>query len=178
MKPLVSVTIALALAGLPAAALAQVTQTYSYDPNGRLTGVTTTGSAGTNTAAYAYDDADNRTSRSQTGTAAYATLARPPGPWQSLTIDTVTLTLEGSEYVGGGGSVEMGQHNCTGSGQSLSRWTPTNSYPGSHGSEASLAWPSLTLALVDAEPVLEGEWAARSDGFIFWSAMLNSERCS
>jgi len=178
MKPLVSVTIALALAGLPAAALAQVTQTYSYDPNGRLTGVTTTGSAGTNTAAYVYDDADNRTSRSQTGTAAYATLAPPPGPWQSLTIDTVTLALEGSDYVVGGGSVEMGQHNCTGTGSSLSRWSPTNSYLVSHGSAASLAWPSLTLALVDAEPFLESEQTARSDDFILWSAILNSERCS
>lgn len=78
MKPLVNVSIALALAGLPAAAVAQVTQTYSYDANGRLTGVSTTGSAGTNTAAYAYDDADNRTSRSQTGTTAYAALSRLP----------------------------------------------------------------------------------------------------
>ncbi len=78
MKPLVSVAVAVALAGLPAIAVAQVTQTYSYDANGRLIGVTTTGSGGTNTAAYAYDDADNRTSRSQTGTTAYAALSRLP----------------------------------------------------------------------------------------------------
>lgn len=76
MKPLVSVCIGLVLASLPAAAIAQVTQTYQYDANGRLTGVTTTGSGGTNTAAYAYDDADNRTSRSQTGTTAYAAISR------------------------------------------------------------------------------------------------------
>lgn len=176
MKPLVPV--AFVLVSLPALAAAQVAQTFSYDAHGRLTGVTTAGSAGTNTAAYVYDDADNRTSRSQTGTAAYATLAPPPGPWQSLTVDTVTLALKGSEYVAGGGSMEMGQHNCTGNGPSLSRWTPTNSYLVSHGSAVSLAWPSLTLALVDAAPFLEGEQTARSDGFILWSAMLNSERCS
>lgn len=52
MKPPVSVSIALALVSLPATAIAQVTQSYSYDGNGRLTGVTTTGSGGTNTAAY------------------------------------------------------------------------------------------------------------------------------
>jgi len=78
MKPFVSVSVALALACVPAAAVAQVTQTYQYDANGRLTGVTTTGSGGTNTATYAYDDADNRTSRSQTGTTAYAALSRLP----------------------------------------------------------------------------------------------------
>lgn len=77
MKPLVSLSVALALGLFPAVAIAQVTQTYSYDANGRLTAVTTTGAAGTNTAAYVYDDADNRTSRSQTGTA-YAALSRLP----------------------------------------------------------------------------------------------------
>lgn len=61
----------------PAASLAQVTQTYSYDANGRLTGVSTTGSPGANTAAYVYDDANNRTSRSQTGTV-YAELKLLP----------------------------------------------------------------------------------------------------
>ncbi len=78
MKPLVSVFIALTLAGLAGVANAQVTQTYSYDANGRLTGVSTTGSGGTNTAAYVYDDADNRTSRSQTGTSTWAALSRLP----------------------------------------------------------------------------------------------------
>lgn len=78
MKLLVGVSVALLLASLPAAALAQVTQSYSYDGNGRLIGVSTTGSGGTNTAAYAYDDADNRTSRSQTGTSAYAAILSWP----------------------------------------------------------------------------------------------------
>ncbi len=78
MKPLVSVSIALAVAGLPGAAIAQVTQAYSYDGNGRLTGVSTTASGETNTAAYAYDDADNRTLRSQTGSTTWAALSRLP----------------------------------------------------------------------------------------------------
>lgn len=78
MKILVSVPIILVLASLPALAVAQVTQSYSYDGNGRMTGVSTTGSGGTNTAAYTYDDADNRTSRSQTGTTAYAAILSLP----------------------------------------------------------------------------------------------------
>jgi len=56
------------------AAQAQVTQSYSYDGNGRLIGVTTSGSGGTNTAAYAYDAAHNRTSRVRSGTTTYAAL--------------------------------------------------------------------------------------------------------
>ncbi|MDP2117799.1 MAG: RHS repeat domain-containing protein [Brevundimonas sp.] len=63
---------------VPGASLAQVTQSYSYDANGRLTGVVTSGGAGTHTSAYAYDDANNRTSRSQTGTSAWASLPQLP----------------------------------------------------------------------------------------------------
>lgn len=62
----------------PGASLAQVTQSYSYDANGRLTGVVTTGGAGTHTSAYAYDAANNRTSRSQTGTTAWAAIPQLP----------------------------------------------------------------------------------------------------
>lgn len=78
MKPHASAFFALTLASVPAVAVSQVTQSYQYDANGRLIGVTTTGPGGTNTATYAYDDADNRTSRSQTGTTAYAALPRLP----------------------------------------------------------------------------------------------------
>ena len=60
------------------ASLAQVTQTYSYDANGRLTGVVTSGGAGTHTSAYAYDGANNRTSRSQTGATAWAAIPQLP----------------------------------------------------------------------------------------------------
>ena len=62
----------------PVASRAQVTQTYSYDANGRLTGVVTSGGAGTHTSAYAYDAANNRTSRSQTGTTAWAAIPHLP----------------------------------------------------------------------------------------------------
>jgi YD repeat-containing protein len=58
--------------------LAQVTQTYSYDGNGRLIGVTTSGSGGTNTAAYAYDAAHNRTQRVRSGTSTYAAIQSLP----------------------------------------------------------------------------------------------------
>ena len=78
----------------PGASLAQVTQSYSYDANGRLTGVVTTGAAGTNTAAYAYDDANNRTSRSQTGTSAWATLSRLPAN-QFLQPDEALVSPDG-----------------------------------------------------------------------------------
>lgn len=63
---------------VPGAVLAQVTQSYSYDANGRLTGVVTTGGAGTHTSAYTYDAANNRTSRSQTGTTAWVAISRLP----------------------------------------------------------------------------------------------------
>lgn len=62
----------------PGVGLAQVTQTYSYDANGRLTGVVTSGSAGTHTSAYAYDAANNRTARSQTGATAWAAIPQLP----------------------------------------------------------------------------------------------------
>lgn len=94
MKPLVSLSIAMVLGSLPGAAIAQVAQTYNYDANGRLTGVTTTGSGGTNTAAYVYDDADNRTSRSQTGTAAYAAILQLPAD-QALLPDQALVSADG-----------------------------------------------------------------------------------
>lgn len=74
MKTRMAISIALALGGLPAVAVAQVTQAYQYDANGRLTGVITSGAGGVHTSSYTYDDANNRTYRSQTGTAAYAAM--------------------------------------------------------------------------------------------------------
>lgn len=62
----------------PGVSLAQVTQSYSYDANGRLTGVVTTGGGNTHTSAYAYDGADNRTSRSQSGATTWAALPQLP----------------------------------------------------------------------------------------------------
>ena len=70
--------VALVALGAPGAGLAQVTQSYSYDANGRLTGVVTTGGAGTHTSAYAYDAANNRTSRSQTGVTTWAAISQLP----------------------------------------------------------------------------------------------------
>lgn len=63
---------------VPSVAGAQVVQSYAYDANGRLIGVATSGSAGTHTSAYAYDAANNRVSRSQTGASAWASLSRLP----------------------------------------------------------------------------------------------------
>lgn len=62
----------------PAVGWSQATQSYSYDANGRLTGVVTSGGAETHTSSYGYDAANNRTSRSQTGTAAWAAVSRLP----------------------------------------------------------------------------------------------------
>ena len=63
---------------VPGASLAQITQSYSYDANGRLTGVVTSGGAGMHTSAYAYDAVNNRTSRSRTGTTAWAAIQQLP----------------------------------------------------------------------------------------------------
>jgi YD repeat-containing protein len=62
----------------PAVSLAQVTQSYSYDANGRLTGVVTTNGSSTHTSAYAYDAANNRTSRSQSGSSTWAAISQLP----------------------------------------------------------------------------------------------------
>ena len=85
---------ALVALGAPGASLAQVTQTYSYDANGRLTGVVTTGGAGTHTSAYAYDAANNRTSRSQTGVTAWAAISQLPTP-QLLQPDEALVSPDG-----------------------------------------------------------------------------------
>ena len=70
--------IGLLIAFAPGVVGAQVVQSYTYDANGRLTGVATSGSAGTHASTYAYDRADNRVSRSQTGASAWAWLSRLP----------------------------------------------------------------------------------------------------
>ena len=63
---------------VPSTSLAQVTQSYSYDANGRLTGVVTTNGGSTHTSAYAYDAANNRTSRSQSGASTWAAVSQLP----------------------------------------------------------------------------------------------------
>lgn len=78
MKLLVVVCAAVGLAAAAGAARAQVTQSYSYDGNGRLTGVTTSGSGGTNVASYAYDKVHNRVQRVRSGTSTYAALYSLP----------------------------------------------------------------------------------------------------
>jgi YD repeat-containing protein len=72
MKLLVVFCATVGVVAMADAAQAQVTQTYSYDGNGRLIGVNTSGSGGTNTAAYSYDGAHNRVQRVRSGTTTYA----------------------------------------------------------------------------------------------------------
>ena len=88
-------SIAMALAVLPAPTLAQVTQTYQYDGNGRLIGVSTTGGAGSHSSVYTYDDANNRMFRSQTGTTAYAAIPQNLGYklWLDRTFAADSLAL-------------------------------------------------------------------------------------
>lgn len=83
---------------LASAAAAQVNQSYAYDANGRLVGVTTSGSAGSNAASYTYDDANNRTLRGQSGVSSWAALRRLPvdgllSPHQALTSPDGTWSL-------------------------------------------------------------------------------------
>ncbi len=182
MKSLLSVCGALALAGLPAAASAQVTQSYQYDANGRLTGVTTAGSAGTNTAAYVYDDADNRTSRSQTGTTAYATLSprgAPSGPEQAQTLDTLSLAFAGHGDVALGGSIEMGPHTCIGTELSLSRWAQARAGLVSGEPSSTVVWRSHTSTAANAGFLNGGdEHATSTQDLSRWSVSIGGERCS
>ena len=78
----------------PGTSLAQVTQSYSYDANSRLTGVVTSGGAGTHTSTYAYDGANNRTSRSQTGATAWAAVPQLP-VYQFLQPDEALVSPDG-----------------------------------------------------------------------------------
>ncbi|GAA0622533.1 hypothetical protein GCM10009422_18120 [Brevundimonas kwangchunensis] len=80
------------------AAEAQATQSYTYDANGRLVGVTTSGPAGTHASSYSYDDANNRTLRGQGGVSYWAALRRLPAdnpllPHQALTSPDGTWSL-------------------------------------------------------------------------------------
>lgn len=78
MKLSVVFCAAVGIAAAAGGAQAQVTQSYSYDGNGRLVGVTTSGSGGTNTASYAYDGAHNRVQRVRSGTSTYAAVYSLP----------------------------------------------------------------------------------------------------
>ena len=93
MRPFVA-AIGLVVLGAPGEGWAQVVQSYSYDANGRLTGVTTSGSAGTHTSAYAYDAADNRISRSQTGASTWVSMSRLPAD-QFLQPDEALFSPDG-----------------------------------------------------------------------------------
>lgn len=75
-------------------AVAQVAQTYQYDGHGRLVAVATSGVGGTNAAAYAYDRANNRTSRIQTGATAWAAIPRLPAN-QLLQPDEALVSPDG-----------------------------------------------------------------------------------
>lgn len=78
MKLIVVSCAAIGVLAAATAAQAQVTQSYSYDGNGRLTGVTTSGSGGTNVASYSYDRVHNRVQRIRSGTSTYAAVYSLP----------------------------------------------------------------------------------------------------
>lgn len=78
MKLLVVSCAAVGVLGAASAAHSQVTQSYSYDANGRLTGVTTSGSWGTNSASYSYDRVHNRVQRVRSGSSTYAAIYSLP----------------------------------------------------------------------------------------------------
>lgn len=188
MKLLVSVCVALALASLPIEPIAQVTQIYQYDANGRLTGVATAGLAGTSTAAYAYDDADNRISRSQTGTTAYATFTpqaydtlRPfsfSSPLRALTFDALFLAPEGGGEVVFDGWAETGPHKCTGTELSLSGWPQVSTDRISGEPAATAAWSSHTFPAASTG-FLDGggEEIPSTVGPSRWSVGIGGEGC-
>lgn len=68
MARIEQIVLALACAGIAAAAVASETITYTYDAQGRLTKVTHNGSVNNNlVTSYGYDKADNLTNKSTTG---------------------------------------------------------------------------------------------------------------
>ncbi len=169
MKPLVSVSVALALASLPAAVIAQVTQIYQYDANGRLIGVTTTGSGGTNTAAYAYDDADNRTSRSQTGATAWAALSElrvgdTLNPDQALVAPNGRFTFAYRPS----GRLELWRGD-----EAVWSFRPSDSAPSFDLAVTGAARLRLSPALSSVQPAHlavrdDGRLVLRADGAVLW----------
>ena len=87
------------MASVAANAQAQQTQTYTYDVHGRLTAVTRTTGASTQTTTYGLDNADNRTSRLLGAPTASAAMAAPEDV-RSTSLDAAAEPSETDASVG------------------------------------------------------------------------------
>lgn len=149
------------------AAQAQVTQVYQYDGNGRLTGVTTTGASGTNTASYVYDGANNRVSRTQTGTSAYATLLEmPANEW--LRPDQALVSQDGqwSFALRSSGRLELwdgdGRPIAPGFDPADAFSLAYNGYARFSAPEVDAGQAGMTLALTDHGDLILADTAGRA----------------
>jgi hypothetical protein len=184
MKPLVSVSIALALLTVPTIACGQDSQTYLYDANGRLIAATTARPTSGAYASYALDDADNRTARN-----AYATTGPTVAgkllsgeslvPAQAITNGSYTLTLQTSGDLVVTGSSGVVQHSCTGTGRSLYARMETNGDFVVRDVAGAILWQSNTGAYSGAELFLnsDGTLAVKSGGVTRWSGTVTGGGC-
>lgn len=181
MKPLVCVSVALVLASLPAAAIAQVAQTYLYDANGRLVGTTTARTTGSSAmSAYWLDDADNRFVRD-------AGLTTPPTgnemawsnmllPTQKLTsangLYTLTLDQSGDLVLRNSGGTPV-WNSCTGQGRSLYAWVNAQGQLSIHDERHATIWSAGATGNAGAKLTLENSGLAvlrTSGGTTLWSS--------
>lgn len=184
MKHLVSVSVALALGSLPAAAVAQVAQTFRYDANGRLLAVTTAYPTSGAFASYSLDEADNRTARNAYPTSGPTVADKLLStqflvPTQSITNGPYSLTLQADGDLVVFGPSGIVQHSCTGTGTSLYARMESNGNFVVRDVTQNILWQSGTGSYAGAELFLnsDGTLAVRSGGITRWSGTATGGGC-
>ena len=185
MKPLVRVSIALALFAGPLGAVAQDAQTFLYDANGRLIAVTTARATSGAFATYALDDADNRTARNAYPTTSPTVAGKLLStqtlvPTQSIANGSYTLTFQPDGDLVVTGPSGVVQHSCTSTGRSLYvRMESNGNLVVRDAAAQNILWQSNTGAYAGAELFLnnDGTLAVKSGGVTRWSGTVTGGGC-
>lgn len=179
-----SLLLASLLAALAVPALAQDTQTYLYDANGRLIAVTTARPTSGAFASYLLDDADNRTARHAYATSGPSVAGKLLSgesllPTQAIVNGSYTLTFEPSGDLVVTGPSGVVQHSCTGTGRSLYARMETNGNLVVRDVASTILWQSNTGAYSGAELFLnsDGTLAVKSGGVTRWSGTVTGGGC-